>query len=286
MRSQRALQLLERRPPALPAHGGRPARDLAGRRRLGRRLPRGGATSASWCQRSVETGFGHMVSHAAAGRRPTCSRPRRARPGASASTSAASSGSWSTCWRTPPTTAAAPPRLRVGVRARTAHGRGDGRGRRPGHRPARAPQVFERFYRGSASGRRGTGTGTGLGLALVAEHMRVMHGARPGRVRREGGARFVLTCRLEDDGDEPVTGEDEAMADGDASCCCSLRRSLAVVAAGCAIPDAERAQHHGAVQGAVRPPRPAPAHDHDHLAPKPSSLRAGPGLLRQRRQRS
>ena len=32
----------QRRPPALPAHGGRPARDVAGRCRLCRRLPRGG----------------------------------------------------------------------------------------------------------------------------------------------------------------------------------------------------------------------------------------------------
>ncbi|HET9441696.1 MAG TPA: HAMP domain-containing sensor histidine kinase [Acidimicrobiales bacterium] len=53
--------------------------------------------------------------------------------------------------------------------------------------------IFERFFRGSASGRRGTGGGTGLGLALVSEHVR-HHG---GRVWVEAGphgrgARFVV----------------------------------------------------------------------------------------------
>jgi signal transduction histidine kinase len=54
-------------------------------------------------------------------------------------------------------------------------------------------KVFERFFRGSASGRRGTGGGSGLGLALVAEHVR-LHGGDvwvedgPGGV----GARFVV----------------------------------------------------------------------------------------------
>jgi two-component system sensor histidine kinase MtrB len=54
-------------------------------------------------------------------------------------------------------------------------------------------QIFERFYRGAAAGRRGLGSGTGLGLALVAEHVRVLGG----RVWVEdvpgaGGARFVV----------------------------------------------------------------------------------------------
>ena len=47
----------------------------------------------------------------------------------------------------------------------------------PGVNPLERTQVFERFFRGSVSGRRGTGTGTGLGLALVAEHVRLMHGS-------------------------------------------------------------------------------------------------------------
>jgi signal transduction histidine kinase len=53
-------------------------------------------------------------------------------------------------------------------------------------------RVFERFFRGSAAGRRGAGDGSGLGLALVAEHVR-LHG---GRVwvddRPGGGSRFIV----------------------------------------------------------------------------------------------
>jgi two-component system, OmpR family, sensor histidine kinase MtrB len=54
-------------------------------------------------------------------------------------------------------------------------------------------RIFERFFRGSAAGRRGAGNGSGLGLALVAEHVR-LHGGLvwvddgPGGV----GARFVV----------------------------------------------------------------------------------------------
>ncbi|HVA08305.1 MAG TPA: HAMP domain-containing sensor histidine kinase [Acidimicrobiales bacterium] len=62
----------------------------------------------------------------------------------------------------------------------------------PGIDPMEREKVFERFYRGSASGRRGTGTGAGLGLALVAEHMRVMHGRAWVESSPAGGARFVL----------------------------------------------------------------------------------------------
>jgi signal transduction histidine kinase len=77
----------------------------------------------------------------------------------------------------------------------------------PGIDPAERTKVFERFYRGSASGRRGTSTGTGLGLALVAEHMRVMHGGVRVESSPDGGARFVLSLpvlahEVEDGDDE------------------------------------------------------------------------------------
>ena len=71
----------------------------------------------------------------------------------------------------------------------------------PGIEPAERNKVFERFYRGSVSGRRGTGTGTGLGLALVAEHMRVMHGTVRVESSPEGGARIVLSLPVLDDDD-------------------------------------------------------------------------------------
>ena len=77
----------------------------------------------------------------------------------------------------------------------------------PGIDPLERTKVFERFYRGSASGRRGTGTGTGLGLALVAEHMRVMRGEVRVDSSATGGARFVLSLPVLSDGDDP--GEDE-----------------------------------------------------------------------------
>jgi signal transduction histidine kinase len=79
----------------------------------------------------------------------------------------------------------------------------------PGIDPLERSKVFERFFRGPVSGRRGTGTGSGLGLALVAEHVSLMHG----RVRVEdapsGGARIVIAI--------PVATTDDASDGTDAS---------------------------------------------------------------------
>ncbi|HVW34691.1 MAG TPA: HAMP domain-containing sensor histidine kinase, partial [Acidimicrobiia bacterium] len=75
----------------------------------------------------------------------------------------------------------------------------------PGVAAEEREAIFERFFRGSASGqRRGGGQGSGLGLSLVSEHVR-LHG---GRVWVEDnpigrGARFVLEIPL-------VRPEDEA----------------------------------------------------------------------------
>ena len=62
----------------------------------------------------------------------------------------------------------------------------------PGLARTERSRVFERFYRGQASGRRGTGTGTGLGLALVAEHVRLHGGTVWAEEADGGGARFVV----------------------------------------------------------------------------------------------
>jgi two-component system sensor histidine kinase MtrB len=68
----------------------------------------------------------------------------------------------------------------------------------PGVPPEEREAIFERFFRGSASGhRRGGGQGSGLGLSLVSEHVR-LHG---GRVWVEdnpvgAGARFVVEIPL------------------------------------------------------------------------------------------
>jgi two-component system sensor histidine kinase MtrB len=61
--------------------------------------------------------------------------------------------------------------------------------------------IFERFNRGSASGRRGASDGVGLGLALVAEHVN-LHGGQvwvEGRADGEPGARFVVQLPIQED---------------------------------------------------------------------------------------
>jgi signal transduction histidine kinase len=76
----------------------------------------------------------------------------------------------------------------------------------PGIDPRERVKVFERFYRGSAAGRRGTGTGTGLGLSLVAEHMRAMRGRAWVESSPAGGARLVVSLPVESTEDD-VDGE-------------------------------------------------------------------------------
>jgi signal transduction histidine kinase len=61
--------------------------------------------------------------------------------------------------------------------------------------------IFERFNRGSASGRRGASDGVGLGLALVAEHVN-LHGGQvwvEGRGDGAPGARFVVQLPIQED---------------------------------------------------------------------------------------
>ncbi len=86
----------------------------------------------------------------------------------------------------------------------------------PGIEPAERSKVFERFYRGSASGRRGTGTGTGLGLSLVAEHLRAMHGQVRVESSPAGGARLVVVLPvLATDGEREEAELARAEADGE-----------------------------------------------------------------------
>lgn len=84
----------------------------------------------------------------------------------------------------------------------------------PGIAPAERERVFERFYRGLASGRRGSGTGSGLGLSLVAEHVRLLGGSVRADEAPGGGARFVLELpahpAADDDGTEPLEGLDRS----------------------------------------------------------------------------
>ena len=132
----------------------------------------------------------------------------------------------------------------------------------PGHRPRSAPRCSS----ASTAGRLGPARHRHrhrLGLALVAEHMRVMHGAvrvesspagrgplrpdPPGAARRRRGRGRTRTR----------TGGAEARA---AVLGVLPRRGPG--GAGLRHPDPGRAEHHAAVESAVRPPRPASAHDH------------------------
>lgn len=66
----------------------------------------------------------------------------------------------------------------------------------PGVTPDEREAIFERFYRGGASGRRGGTGGSGLGLALVLEHVRAQGGHVKVTDRPGGGARFVVTLPI------------------------------------------------------------------------------------------
>jgi signal transduction histidine kinase len=75
----------------------------------------------------------------------------------------------------------------------------------PGVAPDERGHLFERFYRGRSSGRRGAGEGTGLGLALVAEHAR-LHGGSVGiEDVPGGGARFVVDLPIDPEPGGPAT---------------------------------------------------------------------------------
>jgi len=76
--------------------------------------------------------------------------------------------------------------------------------RGPGIAPDERHRIFERFYRGSASGRRGDTEGTGLGLALVAEHVRLHRGRVWVEDGPNGDHRFVVALPVRQaGGDSP-----------------------------------------------------------------------------------
>jgi signal transduction histidine kinase len=68
--------------------------------------------------------------------------------------------------------------------------------------------LFERFYRGRASGRRGSSEGTGLGLSLVAEHVHLHGGSVWIEDAPGGGARFVVELPLNPEAVAPRTDGD------------------------------------------------------------------------------
>jgi signal transduction histidine kinase len=70
--------------------------------------------------------------------------------------------------------------------------------RGPGVPEDERTKIFERFYRGSGSGRRGSTDGVGLGLALVAEHMRLHQGRVWVEEAPGGGARFIAELPVVD----------------------------------------------------------------------------------------
>jgi two-component system, OmpR family, sensor histidine kinase MtrB len=97
----------------------------------------------------------------------------------------------------------------------------------PGVAPKERERIFERFYRGDTSGRRGATNGTGLGLSLVAEHVR-LHGGRvwvedgPGRENRfvvelpaPGGNGMPTEADRSDRANDDVDDDDAAASRSD-----------------------------------------------------------------------
>ena len=93
----------------------------------------------------------------------------------------------------------------------------------PGIAPGERERVFERFYRGVASGRRGAGTGTGLGLSLVAEHVRLLGGSVCAGEAPGGGARFTVELPadvhdlFDDEEDEEESTAEQSASAGEPS---------------------------------------------------------------------
>ena len=74
----------------------------------------------------------------------------------------------------------------------------------PGIAPAERQKIFERFYRGGASGRRGSTEGSGLGLAIVDEHVR-RHGGEVSITDGPGGRGSCVVLRLPLDPERPLS---------------------------------------------------------------------------------
>ena len=78
-------------------------------------------------------------------------------------------------------------------------------------------QLFERFYRGRASGRRGSSEGTGLGLSLVAEHVQLHGGSVWIEDTPGGGARFVVELPLDPEAEPGPHGQPTSLPDARAT---------------------------------------------------------------------
>lgn len=85
----------------------------------------------------------------------------------------------------------------------------------PGVKERERELIFDRFSRGSSSGRRGSDSGSGLGLSLVAEHV-ALHGGSvfvTDRLDGKAGSRFVVRLPTE----PPAAATDEAEHNLDAT---------------------------------------------------------------------